>query len=135
MRLGLVSSAAVGRVGRITSDTMGPGGAVSSRHIEDPGYQRAGAGFGNSERDFGESNFAARGHIDRPANARDYKYSLKAKNPFNRAGWSPRWFNRGVMTKLGDRTSDPESDVGGPSGETRGATGTGWMDRNRRGET
>ena len=124
MRMGLVSSAAVRRV-RGSSDTgTGPVGAVSSDHIDAQEQQRAGSGFGNAEADYGAADA---GEIDARANARDYRHPLKAKDPFRKSSWKPEWFSRAPTGKLGDRSRDPDSDVGGPGVDA------GYMARNRRG--
>ncbi len=124
MRFGLVSSGAVRRL-RGSSDTgVGNPGAIGSAHIDDPEQQRAGAGFGNAEGDYGAADA---GEIDARINARDYRHPLKAKDPFRKSTWKPEWFSRAPVTKLGDRTTDPESDTGGPGVDA------GYMARNRRG--
>ena len=127
MRMGLVSSGAVRRVRGSVSDTSaGPVGAVSSDHIDAQEQQRAGAGFGNAEGDYGAADA---GEIDARANARQYGPRMKGKK--RQSSWRPEWFGGGAMGKLGDRSRDPDSDVGGPGG----VTGQSALDRARRGET
>jgi hypothetical protein len=139
MRYGLVSGKAVSKVkpgygGNYPDTGTGPVGAVSSDHINAAAQQKAGRGFSNAERD-GNPDTGADA-IDAARNRRDYYGKVKGKNPFTKRSWQPEWFDSSPMTKLGDRTSDPASDVGGPSGMDHwGATGTSWRDRARRGET
>ena len=38
--------------------------------------------------------------IDARANARQYGYRLKAKDPFRKSSWKPEWFNRGRWASL-----------------------------------
>jgi hypothetical protein len=88
--MGLVSSGAVRRV-RGSSDTgVGNPGAVSSDHIDDSEQQRAGAGFGNAEADYGAADA---GDIGAQANAREYGYRLQGKHPFSTSSWKPEWIH------------------------------------------
>ena len=130
MRYGLVSSAAVERVGLsgFNSSAGRPGlvssaavGAVGADHIDAPGNQRAGRGFSNAERDAGPADA---GEINARANARQYGLRMKGKNPFTAATWKPEWFNASPMS-----WDDP------PEPKAANAGSQSAYDRARRGET
>jgi hypothetical protein len=136
MKIGVVSGRAISRVkpgypGNYNDTGTGPVGLIGSDHINAAAQQKAGKNFGNAESDFGAADA---GSINARANARDYYGPVKGKDPFCKSSWKPEWFNKGLMGKLGDRSSDPASDTGGPSGVERGDTGTSWKDRAMRGE-
>jgi hypothetical protein len=123
MRMGLVSSAAVQRVGRISDTGTGPVGAVSSDHINNPEQQRAGKGFSNAEADYGPADL---GHIDQGINARQWQVRARGENPFRESSWKPEWFN--------PTPYDWAADWKGPEADARQVTGQSALDRARRGE-
>jgi hypothetical protein len=117
MRLGLVSTGAVhrvspGRASNYDDTSMGPVGSISSGHIDADAQQRTGAAF-RGQADYGPAQTGA-DQINQSINRRQYGYRLKGKDPFRKSSWKPQWFDRGLMGKLGDRSRDPASDVGGP---------------------
>jgi hypothetical protein len=143
MRIGLVSQGAISRVApgyrgnwpreSNAGDTgTGPVGLIGSDHIDAAAQQRAGKGFSNAEADSNPDT--GPGAIDARRNARQYGPRARGKDPFRKSSWRPEWFNRNPMGKLGDRSSDPAVDVGGPDGMGWGATGTSARDRAMRGE-
>jgi hypothetical protein len=133
---GRISSRALRRLGRSFDDTgLPPPGAVSSRHIDDAAYNRAGSGFGNSERDFGPADA---GGIDAKANRRDYTQKLRGRKPAAPPQWQARWFDYPSRIKWDSGRGTPpaaEQEAGGlPSGSNQ-VTGQSALARARRGET
>jgi hypothetical protein len=136
-RYGLVSSGAVRRFkgGEVSDTGTGPVGSISSDHINAPEQQRAGAGFSNSEKDFGPGDA---GGINARANARQYGYRLKGKRPAAPPRWQARWFDWNSRIPWDSGRGEPpkaEQEAGGLPDGANFVTGQSARDRARRGET
>ena len=140
MRFGLVSSKAAAKLrdrGEASDTGTGPVGSISSDHINNPEQQRAGAGFGNSEKDFGPAQTGA-DQINQRINTRQYGYRLEGKRPAPPPRWQARWFDWNSRIPWDTGTGTPpkaDDQAGGIPSDSNMVTGQSWLDRNRRGET